>query len=344
LEKAGYINQEEHNIVSLSNNDLYCIFRTSEGYPAECYSRDGGHKWSVPVLARDRDGRVIKNPRACPRLFKCSNGNYLLWYHNNNIKGYKGYRNPAWILGGVEKNGRIEWSQPEVLLYGEVKEMMSYPDLIEENGNYWVTETQKEIARVHTIDSEFLEKLWRQGIDEKTTVEGIILEEEEIITKQSFSLATLPGLMSNSFSIELLLKVKELIPGQIILTNTDLNGNGLTMSVTPRRTIELLLKDGEVTSSWDTDPGSIKSGRQHLIFVVDGSANLITTVVNGKLCDGGRYRFTGWNWFDSNINDVTGTGYLTVLSDFNGKIENIRIYNRYLTTSEAVSNYQATLK
>ena len=94
------ITQEEHNIVSLRNNDLYCMFRTTEGYPAESYSRDGGHTWSVPVFARDRDGRVIKNPRACPRLFKCSNGNYLLWYHNNNVKGYAGYRNPAWGTWG----------------------------------------------------------------------------------------------------------------------------------------------------------------------------------------------------------------------------------------------------
>ena len=347
------ITQEEFNIVSLSNNDLYCVFRTEEGYPAQSYSRDGGHTWSVPVFARDKDGRVIKNPRACPRLFKCSNGKYLLWYHNNNIKGYLGFRNPAWILGGIEKNGMIQWSQPEILLYGEGNERitknistgdhdrMSYPDIIEENGSYWITETQKEVASVHVIDPELLKGLWREGGDKTITRKGLMWEEKNISIKRHFSLPELPGLANGSFSIELLLSVKELVPGQIILDNRDSDGNGLSMRVTPKRTIELSLKDGKVTSFWDTDPGVIKPGEQHMVFVVDGKANLITTIVNGKLCDGGRYRSTGWNWFDAKINNVNGTGNLNVLSDFNGEVKEIRIYNRYLSTYEAISNYNS---
>ena len=344
------VTQEEHNIVSLSNNDLYCIFRTSEGYPAESYSRDGGHTWSVPVFARDKDGRVIKNPRACPKLFKCSNGNLLLWYHNNNGKGYNGLRNPAWILGGVEKNGMIQWGQPEILLYGEGgvgkgvgKDRMSYPDFIEEDGHYWVTETNKEVARVHAIDAELLKGLWRQGDDKTITRKGLIWERENINSKSGFSLPDLTKLADGSFSIELLLNVTQLIPGQIILDNTDSNGNGLSMRVTPKRTIELLIKDGEGTNVWDTDPGVVKPGKQHFVFVVDGKANLITTIVNGKLCDGGRYRTTGWNWFDAKINNINGSRNLIVLSDYNVKINKIRIYNRYLTTSEAISNYHGEL-
>jgi len=168
--------QEEHNMVSLDNDDLYCVFRTTEGYPGESYSRDGGHSWSVPEFARDKNGRVIKHPRACPKLFKCENGNYFLWYHNNNRRGWIGFRNPAWILGGIGKNGRIEWGQPEILLYGDGGvgplnkglHRMSYPSLIEENGNYWVTHSQKDDilsevippdyckARVHAIDPKLL--------------------------------------------------------------------------------------------------------------------------------------------------------------------------------------------
>jgi len=335
------LTQEEHNIVSLSNNDLYCVYRTAEGYPAESYSRDGGHTWSVPVFARYQDGRVIKNPRACPRLFQCSNGNYLLWYHNNNMKGYKGFRNPAWISGGIEKNGMIQWSQPEILLFGEVNKRMSYPDLIEENGSYWVTETQKEIARVHAIDAELLKGLWGQGIDKTIIREGLIWEKKNIKRKQRFSSPGLPGLAEGSFTIELLININKLIPGQILLENTDSLGNGLSIRVTPKRTIELSLKDGDVTSAWDTDPGMVKTGIQHIVLVVDGSANLITTIINGKLCDGGRYRFTGWNWFDAKINDVNGTNYLNILSDFNGEVIKIRIYNRYLLTSEAIRNYKS---
>ena len=40
---------------------------------------------------------------------------------------------------------------------------MSYPDLIEQDGRYWITETQKTVARVHEIDKTLLEGLWQQG-------------------------------------------------------------------------------------------------------------------------------------------------------------------------------------
>ena len=38
---------------------------------------------------------------------------------------------------------------------------MSYPDLVEDGG-YFLTETQKNIARVHEIDAKLIEGLWSQ--------------------------------------------------------------------------------------------------------------------------------------------------------------------------------------
>jgi len=113
------------------------------------------------------------------------------------------------------------------------------------------------------------------------------------------------------------------------------------LRITPERTIEVSLKDKNITSAWDTDPGVVRTGLQHIVFVVDGKANIITTIVNGKLCDGGRYRVTGWSWFDPEINNVSGTGNFSIMPDFNGELKEIRIYNRYLTTSEAIGNYRA---
>ena len=348
------ITQEEHNIVSLSNGTLYCIFRTGEGYPADCYSKDGGKTWSIPVFTRDRNGRVIKNPRACPRLFKCSNGKFLLWYHNNNIKGYAGYRNPAWVVGGEEKNGRIEWGQPEILLYhpdppvmskgiGKKWIGMSYPDLIEENGSYWVTETQKDIASIHAIDSKLFNSMWRQGIDKTIATKGLIFQDEDLSSRRSFSISRLPELGNGAFSIELLLNIKELRPGEIILENKDARGDGFSIKVTPKRTIAISLKDEDVECLWDTDPGTVKTGKQHIVFIVDGLSNIITTVVNGILCDGGRYRPTGWERLNPRLSNINGSGELHVYPDLNFEIKSLRIYNRYLTTSESISNYRSTL-
>lgn len=337
--------QEEHNIVPLNNGDFYCIYRTTEGYPADCYSKDKGKTWSTPKFATYADGRVIKNPRACPRVFKASNGKYILWYHNNNMKGYKGLRNPAWVSGGIEKNGKIMWSEPEVLLYGDEGQMMSYPDMIEENGQFWITETQKEIARVHKIDPKLFEDMWRQGLDRSISRKGVVFERKNIDTKEEVDFSSFPSLETNGLSIDLWLETKEWIPNEIILDNRDEKGNGLKISVTAKRTIQVCIQDNGKSCEWDTDPGVVKGGKpQHVVFVIDEASDLITSVVNGKLCDGGRYRFLGWTRFDKQINNINGSYRLRILPDFSGKIRSLRIYNRYLTTSEAISNFKAGIQ
>lgn len=85
----------------------------------------------------------------------------------------------------------------------------------------------------------------------------------------------------------------------------------------------------------------VKEGKNHVVFVVDGEANLITSIVNGKLCDGGRYRFQGWSWFSSDISLLNGNGYFRIASSFDGSVKKLRVYERRLTTSEAINNYRS---
>ncbi len=75
------------------------------------------------------------------------------------------------------KDGRIHWSQPEILLYDDdPKTRMSYPDLIEQDGKYWVSETQKRICRVHPVDAALIEGLWTQGEVKEVTRRGLVRE------------------------------------------------------------------------------------------------------------------------------------------------------------------------
>ncbi|NQT11548.1 MAG: exo-alpha-sialidase, partial [Planctomycetes bacterium] len=128
----------EQNIVALGDGSLYCMYRTLTGYPFHAYSRDGGHTWTKPTHATyTPGGRKMKTPRACPRIWRCENGKFLFWYHNHSDKSRSGWtgRNPAWISGGVERDGFIHWSEPEILLYDpQVSKKISYPDLIEQDG------------------------------------------------------------------------------------------------------------------------------------------------------------------------------------------------------------------
>jgi hypothetical protein len=335
------VTQEEHNVVPLNSGGLYCMFRTDEGYPADSYSSNNGKTWTTPQFATYADGRVMKNPRACPRVFKTSNGKYLFWYHNNNQKGYQGLRNPAWISGGIEQNGKIYWSEPEVLLYAPAGERMSYPDLVEENGNFWITETQKEIARIHKIDTQLLEGLWRQFDDKNLTTEGIAISKTDIKQNDEIKSITLPDLSTKGFTVELWLETKTLEPNDIILDNRKENGEGLSISVSPKRTLQITIQDKSAIAEWSTDPGSVKENSlNHVVFIVDGAADLISIIVNGKLCDGGRYRDLGWTRFDEAIRDVSGTKNIKIIPNFNGNVEVLRIYDRYLTTSQAIRNFK----
>ena len=88
-------------------------------------------------------------------------------------------RNPVWLCGGVEADSPegkiIHWSQPEIVLYDDDSFLrMSYPDLVEENGEYYFTETQKDKARVHKVDSKMLEGLWNQRENAVLAVDGLI--------------------------------------------------------------------------------------------------------------------------------------------------------------------------
>ncbi|MBO9641144.1 MAG: exo-alpha-sialidase, partial [Siphonobacter aquaeclarae] len=339
--------QEEHNFVSLKNGDLYCMYRTQNGFPGHAYSRDGGHTWSKPEFATyTPGGQAFKTPRACPRLFKCSNGKFLFWFHNNSDPGPYN-RNPAWISGGVEKDGHIYWSQPEILLYStNTKDIMSYPDLIEEDGKFWITETQKVIARVHEIDPKLLEGLWEQATRKSAVTDNVIADASGKALEQKIPLTALPSLKDGAFTIEIWANIKDLSPGQILLdTRKDNTGSGVWISVSRFRTLQLSISDGSVTSEWDTDRGVIRKGTlQHFVFVADGAPNIITTIVDGKLGDGGKYRRRGWGWFDEKLERVNGGNYLIISKEFQSQIKRVRMYDRYLTTSEAIGNFNSGMR
>jgi hypothetical protein len=78
-----------------------------------------------------------------------------------------------------------------------------------------------------------------------------------------------------------------------------------------------------------------------VVFIVDGLANVVSMLVDGVLCDGGRSRIQGWWRLNPWMDDLNGDGTCTVDKGFKGRIERLRIYDRYLRTSEAVANYRA---
>jgi len=97
-------------------------------------------------------------------------GRYTYWFHNNSAMGhnfgrYAVSRNPAWLLGGEERDapgGEVtHWGLPEVVLYDDDPQTgISYPDFTEDDGRLFISEAQKSIARVHEVPGWLLDRLW----------------------------------------------------------------------------------------------------------------------------------------------------------------------------------------
>ncbi|MFN6201405.1 MAG: exo-alpha-sialidase [Acidobacteriota bacterium] len=351
---------EEINLVSLNDGGLYATYRTIDGYLCHAYSRDDGRTWTPPAYATFANGRPIKHPRAYAPVWKLRNGKYLLWFHNHGGEAvhteewgrgsYYQRRNPVWVSGGVERNGRIEWSEPEILLYDDDPQVrMSYPDLLEDGGKYFITETQKSIARTHEIPAALLEGMWRQGEARIATKSGRLLELTggELKAGGSFKMPLLPALEAGGgLTIETWLKMRELSPGQVLFDGRDKSGKGIALTFSDRFTLRLTLSDGQRTSSWESDPGthpgSLKVNQwQHIVVSVDGGPKIVTFVVDGVLNDGGAVRQYGWGRFDPLLTNVNGLDLVRLAPALYGQIGGLNFYDRALKTSEAVGNFRA---
>ena len=138
---------EEGGMLLLGGQDVLYIFRTSGGFVNECLSRDGGLTWT-PRLAYYKTGRPLKNPRGPITARRLRNGTFLLLFFNNGWKGYSpasnNTRNPYFLVAGRRVKNEtwvgVEWSQPEVALYGRGWDdvapapaiNLAYPDIVEQ--------------------------------------------------------------------------------------------------------------------------------------------------------------------------------------------------------------------
>jgi hypothetical protein len=363
---------EEQNVVSLSDNSLFCVYRTVAGWPACAYSRDLGHTWTPPAfMTYAPDGRRVKHPRAANFVWKCSNGKFLYWFHNHGGSAVGRMsadfaraagspyddRNPVWLIAGSERDtpqGKvIVWSQPEIILYDDDPFIrMSYPNLVEKDQQFFVTETQKDIGRVHEIPAALLAGLFKQSENRDVATGGLVLDlPAGMPLPAETAMPVLPQLHLRDttrgdfggkdtragFSLDFWFKLDSAAPHQILLDSRDETGRGILVSTTDAGIIRLKLNDGRAESIWACDPGVVPVGlKHHMVITVDGGPKIITFVVDGVLCDGGNDRQFGWGRYSPTLREPNGSSKLHIAP----AVLSLRIYGRALSTSEAVGNFQ----
>jgi len=347
-EALGPINSEQ-NIFQMNNGSVYCMHRTVSGHPAESYSYDGGRSWTLPVPPRYSNGIKLKNPRACPRIWKCKNGKYLFWYHNNGGKDFRS-RNPAWISGGIERDGRIIWSQPEILLYEEEPEIrMSYPDLIEQDGKYWVTETNKEDARCHAVPDGFFDIIWSQFGRKAIAQENLVAEWDHNDVQPNNVLTISKDKTcqyEKGFTFDFRIKLADINQGQILFRSQVADDKLITIQTAEFGSVEIVINDDGNIERWNSDPGLINAYGEHCVAVtVDNGPKIIQFVVDETVCNGRNFRQYGWSRYEADLqkisfNDIELGDPVSGQIRPKGLVTGLRLYNRPLMNTEIIGNHR----
>jgi len=334
---------EEQSFVVLSDGTFFCVYRTVDGAPACCYSRDRGHHWSAPDYLRYPDGRIIKHPRAANFIWKLSGNRYLYWFHNHGGKGYED-RNPVWCIPAHETDSRegkvLTFGQPEILFYDDDPFIrMSYPDLIELNGSIYITETQKNTARIHKISDTFIRQLW--------DIKNIIDEPKCLLdVKNGGVIVDLPGLpcfcqrdirrvdhgkVDLRQGITLIFTFYPCEKSTLLLDCQFVNRRGWSLCLCSDGHLELKMSDGQTQSLNVSEPSIINFSKENEIAVViDGGPKIVSYIINGSFCDGDANLQFGWSRFSPHLRDMNGQSRLTI----HPEVRNLKIFDKALMTTE----------
>jgi hypothetical protein len=206
----------------------------------------------------------------------------------------------------------------------------------------------KTYARVHPIDMTMLHGMWEQADAKTVTRRGMVLTAtaSQLQPGATLTMPSIPSLDEGGFTIDFWLRLRELSPGQTVLDARTPEGKGIAITMSDHYTLKLTLNDGAREAMWDSDPGfhpgTLKVGAwQHIAFVVDGGPKIITVMVDGVLNDGGPVREYGWGRFQPDLHDVNGAAAARAGAGLFGELKLLRIYDRYLRTSELMGNWRA---
>jgi ribosomal protein L37AE/L43A len=323
---------EEHSYVLLSDGTIFATFRTIDGYSCRAISRDGGHNFEPTDYLRYTDGRPVKHNRAATFLWPLGNGKYLYWFNNHGKKTYQ-RRNPIWCLIGMETPTptglSLTFSEPELLLYHDSEYVaMSYPDLLCD-GDWYITETQKVEARIHRIDSRFIEKLlypsiptiapvWKMG---DTVIPQIRFSEPSHRAGNDQRLLTGNGLT-------VFIAFRHTHPGEVLLSNETPDG-GIRISVNEEGFLEAEIGDIMASSILH---GSIQvaDGKPHKVaLIVDAQAKILYFVTDDRMDDGNDRLTCGWRWLNRSIQEIP-SGRVSI----SASVKEAMVFDKALLTSE----------
>ena len=154
-----------------------------------------------------------------------------------------------------------------------------------------------------------------------------------------------------SLAVELWAQFRDVKAGQTLLNNRNAKGHGIWLGLEMDGRVSIELTDVESrTQKAASGRKSVSANRWcHIVANVDGASDVITLLIDGKISgDNPRKNF---HEMGRALGDINGSstvfighqsaGLQSPKIPFRGRISQLRIYDRYLTTNEAIANYRA---
>jgi len=348
LPRPGDRITEEHCCVKLSDGTLFVTSRTESGYPLVFVSHDDGRTFSDGFIPKHIGGLSVKQPRAANFLWKLKNGKYLYWFHNVGNMGYH-FRNPAWCCPAFEtdtENGKeLVYGQPEILFYHTGDRLsISYPDLIEYQDGLLITETQKQIARIHTVS----EKLQNALLNQDTVcarLDGISMADLERggVPVQQYSRVNhsdrsewkeLPENSGTTWIFEGTFEV-----GDCAISAYDRRRGGFQVNVTGDGTL-CCYAAGEAGNVTVESSLNVCDGKKHhVVWIMDACACISYLVIDGIFDNGGAVSECGWRFIPPQLSVIRAVETVR----FGKNIIDVRLISNAILTTDAIGDWRASL-
>ncbi len=347
LPRPGDRITEEHCCVKLSDGTLFVTSRTEKGYPLVFVSHDDGKNFTEGFIPKHVGGMPVKQPRAANFLWKLKSGHYLYWFHNVGNMGYQ-FRNPAWCAPAFEvdtENGKeLIYGQPEILFhhFGE-RLSISYPDFIEYDGKLLITETQKQIARIHTIDDKLVNALKTQDTV-CAKLEGISMADlkEKGVPMQEYSKINhadrvewkeIKEKSGTSWIIEGTFK-----PSDSVISAYNRRVGGFKVDVTKEGTL-LCYAAGEAANFTIESSVNVCDGKKHHIaWIMDTSACVSYLVIDGIFDNGGEVSECGWQFIPRQLDFIREIKEVS----FGENVTDVRLISNSILTADAIGDWRAS--
>ena len=348
LPRPGDKITEEHCCVKLSDGTLFCTSRTEKGYPLVFVSHDDGKTFTDGFIPKHIGGQSVKQPRAANFLWKLKSGKYLYWFHNVGNMGYD-FRNPAWCAPAfevdTEKGKELVYGQPEILFYhtGDILSI-SYPDLVEHEGKLLITETQKFIARIHTVDDKLQNALLTQdtvcarlGGISMADLKASGVPTQSYCKKNHADRDEWKEVVANGGTTWIF--EGEFKPGDKVISAYDKRRGGFKIEVAEDGTLTCFAAGEAANFTVESSINVCDGKKHHIAWISDTSACISYLVIDGVFDNGGDVFECGWRFIPRQLSVIRAVPEVS----FGEGVSDVRLIPNAILTADAIGDWRASL-